>query len=408
MMALQYAIWGAWLPLVWTYLGEIGFTSGQIAVIGSAFAIASIAAIFFGNEFVDRTFAAERFMAASHLVGGLAMLGLFHAKSFPVFLALMLVHSIAYVPTMSVANSLAFAHLKDARRQFGLVRMGGTLGWILVSWPLYFALRDVSGEALERAYANIFLVAGVTSLLLAAFSLALPHTPPRPSAAGAATKPAWRESWRFLRSRPFLLVLFLVTFVDATIHNGYFLLTGGFLGHIGVPPGMIMPAMSIGQVAEILAMGVLGYFLRRLGWKRTLVVGVLGHAARFLVFAFAQDSLLAILGIQIIHGICYAFFFATLYIFIDAAFPRDVRTSAQGLFNLLVLGLGDLAAKWIFLPLQAHLTVDGVTDYQNLFLVPAGLAGLAAALLLVAFRPPAELNESPAPEPSGGVVLETA
>jgi len=95
--------------------------------------------------------------------------------------------------------------------------------------------------------------------------------------------------------------------------------------------------------------------------------------------------------VQVLHGICYAFFFATLYIFIDAAFPKDVRSSAQSLFNLLVLGLGDLAAKWLFIPLQSRLTVDGTVDYRQLFLVPTFMALAAAALLAIAFWPPRSL-----------------
>ncbi len=392
MMVLQFFIWGAWLPLVWSYMGGLGFTGTQIAWVGSGFALASILAIFAGNQFVDRAFSAERFMAGSHLIGGLAMLGLYFTRDFPTFFALMLAHSICYVPTISVANTLAFTHLKDARRQFGLVRMGGTIGWILASWPLYFVLRGVEPAALQHAYASMFIVAGVASLGLAAFSLALPPTPPRAAAAGARETLAWREALKFLRSTPFLLVLFAVTFIDSTIHNGYFLLTGGFLGQIGVKPENIMPIMSIGQVAEILTMAALGLCLKRLGWKWTMTLGILGHAGRFLVFAFFSQSIPIIVVVQVLHGICYAFFFATLYIFIDVAFPKDVRTSAQGLFNLLILGLGDLAAKWIFLPVQARLTVEGSTDYRALFLIPAALAGVAALLLIVGFRPPASLD----------------
>jgi nucleoside transporter len=390
MMLLEFFIWGAWLPLIWAYLGNLGFSGTQIALIGSTFAIASIIAIFFGNQFVDRTFAAERFMAGSHLIGGLAMIGLFFTRDFPLFFVLMLVHSICYVPTISVANSLAFAHLKDATREFGRVRMGGTVGWILASWPLYFLLQDVEGLAQQRAVSYIFLVAGVASLLLAAYSLTLPHTPPR---AGRGAEPlAWREGLRVLRSTPFLLVLFIVTFIDAMIHNGYFLLAGGFLADIGIKPENIMPVMSLGQVAEILTMLVLGYFLRRLGWKWTMALGILGHAVRFLAFAYLSEHIAVMVAVQLLHGICYAFFFATLYIFIDAAFPKDMRTSAQGLFNLLVIGIGDLAAKWVFIPLQSRLTVDGQIDYERLFLVPAGMAIVASVLLIVAFRPTPELN----------------
>jgi nucleoside transporter len=392
MMVLEYFIWGAWLPLVWPYLGELGFTAREVALVGSAFAIASVIAIFFSNQFADRNFAAEKFLAASHLIGGVAMLGLFFAKSFPPFFAWMLVHSLFYVPTISVANSLAFANLADPQREFGPVRMGGTIGWILASWPLYFVLKGSTGEALQTARSFIFVASGVASLLLAGFSLSLPHTPPRP-ATGVQDRLAWRRAFRCLGA-PHLAVLFAVTLVDSTIHNGYFLLTGGFLGAIGIRPENVMPVMSIGQVAEILTMAVLGWFLQRLGWRATMVLGILGHAARFAVFAFFASVPAAIVAVQVLHGICYAFYFATVYIFIDVAFPKDVRASAQGLFNLLILGLGDLAAKWLFLPLQARLTRAGETDFETLFLVPTGLALGAAALLGLFFRPPEALRRA--------------
>jgi MFS family permease len=401
MMVLEFFVWGAWLPLVWPYMGELGFTAVQIALVGSAFAIAGVLSVFFGNQFADRNFAAEKFMAVSHLIGGLAMLGLFWTRSFPLFFALMLIHSLFYVPTISVANSLAFAHLKDAQKEFGLVRMGGTIGWILASFPLWFALKGQQGAALQDARAYIFVVSAVGSFLLAAFSLTLPHTPPK-RATGADDRLAWLRAAKLLAT-PFLAVLYLVTFIDATIHNGYFLMTGGFLGKIGIRPENIMFVMAIGQIAEILTMAILGWVLARLGWRLTLIVGVLGHGARFLVFALLPNVPEAIIAVQVLHGICYAFFFATVYIFIDVAFPKDVRSSAQGLFNLLILGLGDLAAKWIFVPLQGALTEGGQTDYRSLFLVPTAMSLAAALLLAFFFRPPRALQtRADERQPEGG------
>ncbi len=396
MMILEFFIWGAWLPLIWGYMGKDGlnFTDSQIAWVGSAFAIASVIGIFFSNQFADRKFAAEKFMAFSHLIGGLAILAMYFVRDFPTFFGLMLVHSLFYVPTISVANSLSFAHLQNAQKEFGIVRMGGTVGWILAAWPLYFVLQGKTGAAAVAASQNIFLVSGISSLILAAFSLTLPHTPPKPAASGESGF-AWLRAVKFLAS-PYLLVLFIVTFIDATIHNGYFLMAGNFLGSdiVKIAPEWIMPVMSIGQIAEILTMAILGSVLTRLGWKTTMIIGILGHAARFGIFAFMPSSQPMIIAVQVLHGICYAFFFATLYIFIDAAFPKDVRASAQGLFNLLVLGLGDLAAKWFFIPLQGKLTVNGVVDYHQLFLVPMYLALGAAAVLLIAFWPPKELSTS--------------
>src|SRR6185369_961513 len=126
------------------------------------------------------------------------------------------------------------------------------------------------------------------------------------------------------------------------------------------------------------------------GWKWTMIIGVLGHALRFVVFAFFNkpEHQAIIIVVQVLHGICYAFFFATLYIYVDAVFPKDIRTSAQGLFNLLVLGVGLVIANFWFGSLKAQWTVNGVVDYHKLFLVPSALAGAAMLLLFIFFKPP--------------------
>lgn len=404
MMVLEFFIWGAWLPPLFHLMGAedgLNFTASQQTIIGSCFAIASVLGIFFSNQFADRNFASEKFMAFSHLVGGLAVGALYFVKDFPTFFALMLVHSLFYVPTISVANSLAFANMKDPAKEFGIVRMGGTIGWILASWPFFFILQGKTGAEQINAERMAFLVAGIASLVLAAFSLTLPHTPPKKAGEGAGEKLAWLEAMKLLRV-PFILVLFIVTFIDATIHNGYFVTAFGFLADAGFKGEHIMLVMSIGQVAEILTMAVLGGVLAKLGWRTTMILGILGHAARYAVFAFFPESKPILVAVQVLHGVCYAFYFATVYIFIDAAFPKDVRASAQGLFNLLILGLGDLAAKWLFIPLMNSWKVTTGTgpeakmmiDYPKLFLVPVGLALAGTVLLAIAFRPPKEISAS--------------
>jgi len=237
------------------------------------------------------------------------------------------------------------------------------------------------------------VVAGVASLLLAGFSLTLPHTPPKRVTSGA-NKFAWLESLRLLAA-PFILVLWIVTFIDSTVHNLFFNWTGTFLGTaqvaggVGIPGNWIMPVMSIGQVAEILTMAILGMTLKRLGWRTTMILGIMGHAARFAVFAFFPEYKAAVILINIVHGVAYAFFFATVYIFVDEFFPKDVRASAQGLFNLMILGLGPLVANVIGPTLmgQTFKTTNGV-DFRSLFLVPLSAAVFAAIVLALFFHPP--------------------
>jgi MFS family permease len=385
MMVLQLAVWGAWAPKLFPYMGMLGFHPWQQSLVGSCWGIASVAGIFFSNQFADRNFAAERFMAGSHALSGLALAACAFLTSFWPFFAAYLVFSLLYVPTLSVSNSIAFANLKDPAKDFGAIRMGGTVGWVLVSWPFVFLL-GAKADASQVRW--IFLVAAIVSFALAAYSLTLPHTPPKKDAAGADPL-AWREAIKLL-GVPFVGVLFLVTFIDSVIHNGYFVMADNFLtNRVGIAGNLSMIVLSLGQVAEMVTMFILGGVLARLGWKTTMIVGILGHAARFSVFAFFADSVPTIVAVQLLHGICYAFFFATVYIFVDAAFPKDVRSSAQGLFNLLILGIGNVAASFLFPSLIAKWTdAAGNVDYRSLFMVPTAMALVAILILAAFFRPP--------------------
>jgi nucleoside transporter len=414
MMFLEFFIWGAWYPLVFGYLPAIGFTNNQQTIVLACFNVAAIVAMFFSTQFADRNFAAEKFLAFSQLIGGIAMIALAGTTSFWPFFALMLVHCLFYVPTISITNGIAFANVQDPQKDFGLVRLWGTIGWIAASWPFVFLLVDwekvnaasttgnapsglvdwlglvlgtsKTGTALVQATTYTFIVAGIASLVLAAFSLALPHTPPKPAAKGESQF-AWLEAAKLLRL-PFMFVLFVVTFIDATVHQWYFFWSSRYLTSIGIPGNWVMPAMSVGQFAEIGTMAVLGYFLKRLGWRWTMVIGILGHAVRFAVYAWIPDPKVAVI-VNVLHGICYAFFFATVYIFVDEFFPKDIRSSAQGLFNLLILGIGPLVGNFVGPWMGDYFkTASGGVDFSRMLLIPAGTALVAAILLAVLFHPP--------------------
>jgi MFS family permease len=205
----------------------------------------------------------------------------------------------------------------------------------------------------------------------------------------AADKVAWLKALKLLKN-PFVLVLFIVTFIDSTIHNGYFVVIDPFLQRVGISANMSMVVSSIGQVAEILTMLILGTVLKKFGWKTTLILGICGHAARFGIFAFfgTPENQWLIIAVQVLHGICYAFFFVTVYIFVDEVFPKDIRSSAQGLFNLLILGVGMVVASKLFPYVRDLYTTNGVVDYKQLFLVPSGMALAGIVLLALFFRPP--------------------
>ena len=333
--------------------------------------------MFFSNQFADRNFAAEKFLAFSQFVGGLAMVGLAFTRDFWTFFALMMLHCLFYVPTLSIVNSIAFANLKDSK-DFGMIRMGGSIGWVLAAWPLYFILTDTKSARWT------YMISGIASLALAGFSLTLPHTPPK-KAGAAEDRFAWAEAVRLLK-QTFVLVLWLVAFVDAFVLNAYFNWVGMFLGspQVGIATNRIMPIMSIGQVAEILTMAILGVTLKRLGWRLTMMMGIFGHVIRFTVFALFPKVTWLIVLVFVLHGICYAFFLAAVYIFVDEFFPKDVRSSAQGLFNVMILGLGVIAANtlcpWMtdtnFPPADVHRFSELVPHFRRRVAGGDGGAGI--------------------------------
>ena len=411
MMCLQYLVWGAWLPLLGLYLGDdyLKFTGLERAWIFNAFAIASLTGMFFGGQLADRYFAQEKFLALSHLVAGLAMLGLAHVRQFWPFFGLMLLHCFFYVPTLSVTNAITFANLKDPQKEFGFVRVWGTPGWIAASWPFIFMPIDwakvpsmdeaggfvkwlgtalstlKTGAAMESALTSTFTVAGIAALVLAGFCLTLPHTPPRK---GEGEKFAPLGAIKLL-AIPSILVLFIVTFFDSLVHYCYFFWTSSYLSHLKLGQNWIAPAMSIGQIAEIVTMAALGWFLKRFGWRRIMIFGILGHVVRFGIYAIGTpETLWLVIASNVVHGFAYAFFFATVYVFVDAHFPKDVRTSAQSLFNLLILGLGPFIGNFLWGWLGDVFKTEQGVAFHKLFLVPMALGILSAATLAIFFHPP--------------------
>jgi hypothetical protein len=334
---------------------------------------------------------------------------------FGLFFGLMLLHCVFYVPTVSITNSIAFANLRDPAKEFGPVRVWGTIGWIVASWPFIFILVNwakvpsmgevgfvdwlgkalgTSKEGLEASTAQryIFLVAGIASFVLAAISPTLPHTPPKPATGEDSL--AMFKAVKLLK-HPFVAVLFLVTFIDAAVHQSFFYWTASFLqSDVHIPANWVPPVMKIGQIAEILTMLALGYVLKSLGWRATMIVGVLGHGARFAVFAFYPEPWAAV-AVNIVHGICYAFFFATVYIFVDEFFPKDVRSSAQGLFNVLILGVGPFVANLICGQLGVIYKAGESYNYHMIFQYSMGAAFAGAIILALFFHPPSEKVKEP-------------
>ena len=424
MMFLQYAVWGAWLPLAARYLtapvtdGGLGFTGTQMGIIlGLAGSIGAVASPFIAGQFADRHFSSERFLAFLLLVGGAVKWITASQTEFGPWLWLSIAYSVVYMPTLALSNSMAFANLTDRDRQFPKVRVWGTIGWIAASWifPMIYLQQNLSfqwmppffvGAELPNVTARLadsLRFSAIISWGYAVFCLTLPHTPPKRD---AVEKLAFAKAFRLLRE-PSFAVLVAASLPISVIHQIYFLQTPPFLSHLGLLDSQIGPAMTIGQFSEILIMAGLGFMLTRFGFRRVITLGALAYFVRYTIWSFPEAIPVQVLvASQALHGVCYACFFAAAYIYTDRVAPADVRHSAQTVFGILILGggpvIGGLLSGWLQ---DTYAAGGGGVDYGALWRV-VSLIGLAAALFFyLAFRERSEVAREPGvtPEPAATV-----
>ncbi len=404
MMFLQYAVWGAWLPLAGRYLsagtaeGGLGFTGAQIGLIlGLAGSIGAIASPFIAGQVADRYFSTERFLAFLLTVGGIIKWITSTQTDYTAWLWLSIGYGLVYMPTLALSNSMAFANLEDRDRQFPRVRVWGTIGWIAASWifpmiwlqtglhfsalPPFLAGTELPGATARLAGSLRF--SAIISWSYAAFCFLLPHTPPRKN----ATEPlAVAKAFRLFRE-PSFAVLVAVSLPISIIHQVYFIQAGPFLSHLGLLDSQIGPAMTIGQFSEIAVMAALGWMLTRAGFRTVIAVGALAYFVRYLIWSLTGLPVPLLVASQLLHGVCYACFFASAFIYVDRIAPEDARHSTQTVFGILILGggpvLGGMLSGW----LAGHYALPGGgVDFGSLWRVVAFIGLAAMAVFVALFR----------------------
>jgi len=403
MMFLQYAIWGSWAPVLSAYLqNNLGFTGWQLGIIFSLLPLATIISPFIGGQFADRWFPTQKVIAGLQLIGGIILILIANVTAFAPMMWLMLVYCLVYAPTLALTNSIAFVNLKNSEKEFGAIRVWGTIGWIAAGWALagWRALgKSPEGIAMKG---DTLLLAGVFSILMGVLSFGLPHTPPQKEGA----KPwAFLEALKMLKDKNFL-IFSIISFVVATELQFYYVLTSPFLTSpiVGVSQKYVSAVMTIAQIAEIFVMAfMLSWALKKFGMRRTLTLGILAWPIRYIIFVIGQPSWLVIASLAL-HGFCYVFFFTAAYIYVDNLAPKDIRHSAQGLIATIILGFGNFVGSlfcgWIqglFLKDTAGAGMEVIkAGWQKTFLVPTALTVLCLIVFLAFFREKRAAGPQPA------------
>ncbi len=409
MMFLQYAIWGAWLPLLFPFLkNHRQLADGQIGNMFAVGALGAIIAPFIAGQIADRWFATQKFLGISHILGGVLVWQLATIDTYMGFLAFSLVYSLIYSPTLSLTNSISFHHLPDRDRDFGKVRWWGTLGWICVGigigqWLLHkhtpAGVDKAAQEAAQFAgMADAFRLSAILGIIQGVFCFTLPNTPPTKGKSGNATFEAMGE----IKKNP-LITLFLLAVPVSCIHQFYFVHASGFLGsfqsstatkineYFGVGGGGLM---TIGQMAEVLVLASMPFVAKALSRKSLLAIGLCAYALRMALFAYVDpiSSSTGVAPVAILmagvalHGLCFGSFIFVAFMIVDEETTKDVRASAQSLFNLVIVGVGTIVGSKIATAVSDWATVNKVTDYTKLFSIPMWASVVCLGLLL-AFYP---------------------
>ena len=401
MMFLQYALWGAWLPVTARYLsasvaeGGLGFTGSQIGMtLGLAGSIGAVMAPFIAGQIADRYFSTERILAFLVTAGGVVKWITSYQTEYSAWLFLSIIYSVLYMPTLALSNSITFSHIDDQENDFPKIRIWGTIGWIVASWvfPMIWLQTNLNFQWMPpfivgaevpnvtSRLADALKFSGLISITYGAFCFLLPHTPPKKD---ATEKLAFKKAFKLFRFSSFT-TLVIASLAVSVIHQIYFLQTGPFLFHIGILDSQIGPAMTIGQFAEILTMVYLGFFLKRLGFKKVITIGVAAYFMRYAIFGTESFPVWVIVASQAFHGFCYAFFFAAAFIYVDKLADEDVRHSAQTVFGIIILGGGPVIGGWLSGYLQNIYTVENIFNYSNFWYTVSAI-GLATMVFFYAF-----------------------
>jgi nucleoside transporter len=390
MMFLQFFIWGAWYTTIAVYMTQHGMEKLTYWPY-TVNPIAAIVAPFFLGLVADRYFATEKVLGTLHLLGGVVMFAVPRFTGAPtLFILLLLLYNLCYMPTLGLANSLAFHHIQAQEKQFPLIRVFGTIGWIIAGLFISYVLGPLTGVVAEGTAWPVY-TAATASVLLGLYSFTLPHTPPRAAGQRVSLRSILGlDALSQLGDRSFY-VFIVASFLLCIPLAAYYNFTQLFLGNAGITK--IAAVQTLGQVSETGFMLLMPLMFLRLGVKRMLMVGMAAWVLRYGLFSIAAPNAiisLIIMGI-LLHGVCYDFFFVTGQIYVDKKSTPAVRGQAQGFLVLVTYGAGMLIGAQVagkvfnrFLGGATSLTLD---QWKSFWLLPAGFAALVLVFFAVMFRP---------------------
>jgi len=395
MMFFQFFVWGCWNVTMGTYLFNIGFDGVAVGDAYSTTSWGAIVAPIFVGMLADRFFSSQKVMAILHLLGAGLLWYLSTITQPGVFFWALLIYAICYMPTLALANAIAFHQMTEPGKQFPGIRVMGTLGWIVQGLIIGIVFPKLTGASIEDTNMPI-MMAAIVSLVLGIYSFTLPDTPP----GNAGRKPSLSEvlgldTIAMMKDRSFAIFILGSLLISIPLAF-YYNFANAFLNESGMENAAAK--MSLGQISEAGFLVLIPFFFVRLGVKKMLLIGMAAWILRYLLFSFGNNDSLVFMyysGI-VLHGVCYDFFFVTGQIYVDNTAERKQRASAQGFIHVVTYGVGMLIGARLsgrIVDAYAYTNIDPTQilhDWGSIWLIPAAMAAVVLVLFALFFKNPAK------------------
>ena len=389
MMFLEFFAWGSWYVTMGTFLGNnLQANDQDISLAFSTQSFGAILAPFVVGLIADRYFQAQKILGIIHLLGACIMYALYLSTDFSGFFPLLFTYMILFMPTLALVNSISFNQMKNPEKEFSIIRVWGTVGWVAAGFLISSLAWDSQEGLSQGMLKNTWIMASVVSLGLGIYSFTLPSTPPKARTSGKFNlKEALGLDALSLLKHKNYAIFFLSSILICIPLAFYYQNASPFLTEIGLENST--GKMAFGQVSEVVFMLALPIFFTRFGLKNTLIVAMLAWVIRYVLFAFGDvDSgvWMLLLGIAL-HGICYDFFFVSGQIYTDAHAGEKFKSSAQGLITLATYGLGMLIGFWAAGQISNfYLNDSGEHLWNSIWLIPAGISVLVLLFFISFFK----------------------
>lgn len=394
---LQFAVWGAYLTSMGTFLVNIGMAEH----IGWFYAMQGIVSLFMPalmGIVADRWVPAQRLLSFCHMVAALFMGAAYWyctVSSQPAYWLLFTLYSISvafYMPTLALSNSVAYNALTkaglDTVKTFPPIRVFGTIGFICTMWIV-----DLLGYQSNQGQ---FEVSAIVGIILAFYALSLPACPTNESAERKSLVDSFglRAFSLFKQKKMAIFFIFsMLLGVSLQITNGFanpFITSFGtnpeYAGTFGVQHANIL--ISLSQVSETCCILLIPFFMKRYGIKNVMLIAMLAWVLRFGLFGSGNpgSGVWMFILSMLVYGVAFDFFNISGSLYVDKSTDPVLRSSAQGLFMLMTNGIGATVGTLSAQAVVNAYTINGVTNWQPCWFIFAGYALVVAILFAIIFK----------------------